>query len=266
MGSRGGCLNNSQSSLLEQRLPRQRGKKGTKRLHAICKNRILGRCFGRNAVDAGSNLWPSFGVLGISCGLSPLETILLSSVLFGGASQVVFAQLWGAGVPSMVVGGSVCVINLRHVLYSASLARYVMHLPLRWRVLLAYLLTDEAYAVTIQRLRTEPFSPNQHYFLLGSGLLLWTGWQITTIAGALIGETVPESWSLSFAIPLTFIAIVAPILRDRADLTAALTAGLLAMIGQPLPWKLWLILAAVGGILAGWLVHRRDKTKQGVAQ
>ena len=206
-----------------------------------------------------------FGVLGIASGLTPLETILLSSVLFGGASQVVFAQLWGAGVPSMVIGGSVCVINLRHVLYSASLARYVMHLPLGWRVLLAYLLTDEAYAVTVQRLRTEPLGPNQHYFLLGSGLLLWTGWQITTIAGALIGETVPDSWSLSFAIPLTFIAIVAPILKDRADLTAALTAGLLAMIGQPLPWKLWLILAAIGGILAGWLVHQHGKTKRGVA-
>ena len=85
-----------------------------------------------------------FGVLGLASGLSAWETILMSSIVFGGASQVVFAQLWGGGVPAPVVGASVSVINLRHVLYSASVAPYLRSLPLRWRVPLAYLLTDEA--------------------------------------------------------------------------------------------------------------------------
>ena len=111
-----------------------------------------------------------FGVLGMASGLSALQTILLSSILFGGASQVVFAQLWGAGVPAPVVGASVSVVNLRHALYSASIAPYLRSLPLRWRVPLAYLLTDEAYAVTIHRLKTQPASPFQHYHLLGTGL------------------------------------------------------------------------------------------------
>ena len=114
-----------------------------------------------------------FGVLGLASGLSAWETILMSSIVFGGASQVVFAQLWGGGVPAPVVGASVSVINLRHVLYSASVAPYLRSLPLRWRVPLAYLLTDEAYAVTINRLRDEPPSPNQHYHLLGTVMTLW---------------------------------------------------------------------------------------------
>ena len=200
-----------------------------------------------------------FGVLGIESGLTPLQTIMLSSILFGGASQIVFVQLWAAGVPALIVGGSVCVINVRHVLYSASVAAYLRPLPLRWRILLGYLLTDEAYAISIKRFRHEPPGPNQHFHLLGSGLLLWTSWQFATIFGVLVGGTIPESWSLSFAIPLTFIAVVAPILKTRADLAAVITAASISIIGQPLPWNSWLIIAAIGGILAGWLVSRLNR-------
>ncbi|MGB1873276.1 MAG: AzlC family ABC transporter permease [Candidatus Puniceispirillaceae bacterium] len=197
-----------------------------------------------------------FGVLGLASGLTPLQTILLSSIIFGGASQVVFAQLWGAGVPAPVVGASVSVVNLRHTLYSASIAPYLRRLPLIWRIPLAYLLTDEAYAVTINRLRTEPASAYQHYHLLGTGMTLWICWQISTITGVIFGATIPQSWSLGFAIPLTFIAIVAPAIRRRADLAACLTAGIISVVGQPLPWKSWIILAAIGGIAAGYLTHR----------
>ena len=204
-----------------------------------------------------------FGVLGLASGLSPLQTILLSSVLFGGASQVVFAQLWGGGVPAPVVGASVSVINLRHALYSASMAPYLRPLPLRWRIPLAYLLTDEAYAVSIKRFTNEPASPYQHYHLLGTGLTLWVCWQIATVTGVVFGATIPESWSLGFAIPLTFIAIVAPAIRRRADIIACLTAGALSIVGQTLPWKSWIILAAVGGILAGWAAHIHDSRRCG---
>ena len=196
-----------------------------------------------------------FGVLGLAAGLTPLQTILMSSIVFGGASQVVFAQLWGS-VPGPVVGTSVAVLNLRHMLYSASMAPYLRALPLRWRIPLAYLLTDEAYAVTINRLRNAPAGPYQHYHLLGTGLLLWVCWQITTITGVVFGATIPPEWSLEFVIPLTFIAIVVPILRRRADFVACAVAAFIAMAGQPLPWKSWIILAALGGILAGWLTLR----------
>jgi predicted branched-subunit amino acid permease len=150
----------------------------------------------------------------------------------------------------------VSVINLRHTLYSASIAPYLRNLPLVWRVPLAYLLTDEAYAVTIHRLRNGPASPHRHYHLLGTGMTLWVCWQITTITGVMFGTTIPQSLSLGFAIPLTFIAIVAPAIRRRADLAACLAAGIISVVGQPLPWKSWIILAAIGGVAVGYLTHR----------
>ena len=200
-----------------------------------------------------------FGILGLASGLTGLQTILLSSILFGGASQVVFAQLWAAGVPPLVVGGSVGVVNLRHVLYSASMAQYLRHLPLRWRILLGYLLTDEAYAVSIKRFQDGPHSPYQHYHLLGSGVTLWVAWQTSTITGVMAGTTIPDSWSLSFAIPLTFIAVVAPSIRRRADLVACVVAATLSLICQPLPWNSWIMIAACGGVAAGWLTHHHTQ-------
>ena len=71
-----------------------------------------------------------FGVLGLAAGLTPLETVLMSSLVFGGASQVVFVQLWSAGAPPLIVGGSVAVVNARHLLYSAAMAPYLLTRPL----------------------------------------------------------------------------------------------------------------------------------------
>jgi predicted branched-subunit amino acid permease len=196
-----------------------------------------------------------FGVLGTASGLTPLQTILMSSILFGGASQVVFAQLWATGAPPVFVGASVSVINLRHVLYSASLAPYLRQLPLRWRIALGYLLTDEAYAVSIKRFLEHPANPYKHFHLLGAGITLWIVWQISTMVGVFASATIPEELSLGFAIPLTFIAVVAPIIRTRPDLLACLASGGIALAGHALPWNSGLLIAAVGGVLTGWLAH-----------
>ena len=202
-----------------------------------------------------------FGMLGIANGLTPLQTILMSSILFGGASQIVFAQLWANGAPPVFVGASVSVINLRHILYSASVAPYLRQLPLRWRITLAYLLTDEAYAVSIKRFLDRPTNPFRHFHLLGAGITLWVFWQISTMVGVFAGATIPEELSLGFAIPLTFIAIVTPAIRTRPDLLACVTSGGLALAGQGLPWNSGLLIAAIGGVLAGWLLHRFKQLK-----
>jgi predicted branched-subunit amino acid permease len=194
-----------------------------------------------------------FGVIAMASGLSPLEAILMSSIIFGGASQIVFVQLWSAGIPPLIVGSSVAIVNLRHLLYSASLTKYVEKLPLRWRMILAYLLTDQSYSVMVKKYRTDNISKFNHYYFLGSGITLWAGWQIATMVGVLGASFISEQWSLTFAISLTFIAIVIPLLKTRADLITCFTAGFLSILLQPLPWKLWLILAGLGGIAAGWI-------------
>ena len=196
-----------------------------------------------------------FGVLAIASGLSPIEAILMSSIVFGGASQIVFVQLWSAGVPPFIVGTSVSIVNLRHVLYSASLSQYMKNLPLTWRLILAYFLTDQTYANGLNRYRTESLTNYDHYYFLGSGLVLWLGWQIATILGVLGATIIPDQWSLTFAISLTFIAIVAPMIKRLSDVAACVATGILSIILQPLPWKLWLIAAGFGGIIIGWLIN-----------
>ena len=197
-----------------------------------------------------------FGLLGIEAGLSLWQTFFLSIILFGGASQIVFVQMIAAGTPPAVIWGSVSAINLRHLLYSMSMARYLRELPFGWRVILADLLTDEAYAISIRRFQDKPHHDKMHYHLLGSGLTLWTCWILSTAAGILAGASIPAHLELGFAIPLTFIALVLPALKHKAEILAALAAGFTAILCQPMPYNLWLITAALVGIAAGMASRR----------
>jgi predicted branched-subunit amino acid permease len=179
----------------------------------------------------------------------------MSAIIFAGSSQFIAAQLFGLSAPSLVIVLTVAVVNLRHALYSASIAPFLQKLPERWKWLLAYLLTDEAYAVTITHYNREGDPRHKHWFFLASGLLLWGTWQVSTAAVSSWGA-VPANWSLDFTLALTFIAIVVPGLKDRAGLAAAVTAGLLAVLAAGLPFKLGLLAAALIGILVGYWLER----------
>ena len=203
-----------------------------------------------------------FGILGVESGLSPMQTICLSLILFGGASQIVFAQLVAAGTPFGIILASVTTINLRHTLYGLSMAAYLRALPVHWRIGLAYLLTDEAYAVSIRRFSQQAASPHMHFHLLGTGLTLHLFWQASTICGVFIGRALPDTLSLGFIIPLTFIAILAPIVKQRAELVAAACASVTVLMSYHLPWNLWLILAAFAGIVGGLMTEHLTKQKR----
>src|SRR6185295_18549735 len=125
------------------------------------------------------------------------------------------------------------------------------HLDRGWRWLLAYLLTDEAYATAITRYRQPDASPHKHWFFLGSGLAVWVAWQITTAIGVFVGTAVPDSWALDFALPLTFLAILVPALKDRPALAAALIAGGIAAAAFRWPYGTGLLTAIVAGMAAG---------------
>ena len=196
-----------------------------------------------------------YGILAISVGLPASVAQAMSVIIFAGSSQFVSAQLFGLGVPAIINVFTIWVINLRHALYSASIAPYLQKLPARWKLTLAYLLTDEAYAVTIIRYQEGGDERNRHWFLLGSGLTLWAFWQISTAAGIILGASVPASWSLEFTLVLTFIALVVPGIKDRASVGAALTAGLGAVLLFNLPLKTGLLAASFIGIVVGLLLE-----------
>lgn len=201
-----------------------------------------------------------YGVLAIDAGIPSVAAQSMSAIVFAGSSQFLATQLIHLQSPALVVILSIFVVNLRHALYSASLAPYLQPLRPTWKLLLGYLLTDEAYAVTIAHYQSEPVrSPDyRHWYFLGSGLALWSTWQISTYAGIYLGAVVPESWSLDFTLALTFIALVVINLRDRPAVAAAVSAGLTAVLCYSLPYKLGLIVAACVGILVGvWAERHR---------
>ena len=197
-----------------------------------------------------------YGITALAAGIPPLLAQAMSAIVFAGSAQFVIAQLVAAATPALVIVLTVFVVNLRHVLYSASIAPYLQHVGERWQKVLAYLLTDEAYAVTILHYQANPDAPGRRWYLLGSGFALWGTWQVSTAAGLLVGATIPPSWPLDFALPLTFIALALPAIQDRATVAAAVAAGITVMAAQGMPFRLNLLVSALAGVLAGLAVER----------
>lgn len=215
-----------------------------------------------------------YGIAALAAGVPAWLAQLASAIVFAGAAQLVIVQMLAAGAGFIPIALTSGLLNLRHVLYSASMAGYVRHLPRRWRLLLAYVLTDEAYAVAVLRYQqrhaaaadhaehTNATADLRHWYFLGAGFTLWAGWQLSTAAGLLFGTTIPPEWELDFAVPLTFIALLTLLLRERAGQAAALVAGLGALAFAALPYKLGLVAAIVLGLAAGaWTVRRLEQAR-----
>ena len=200
-----------------------------------------------------------YGVVALQSGIPPLAAMAMSTIVFAGSAQLLLAQLVAGGAPFLVATGAVGLINLRHALYSASVAPLLGVLPRRWKLLLAYLLTDEAYAAAIPHLQQEPDPQRRAWLLFGSGFALWAGWQLATAAGILLGAAIPADLGLDFALPLTFIAIVVPLIDRPSRRAAAVVAGILGVVLAGLPWKTGLLGAALAGMAAGLLWERRRK-------
>ena len=203
-----------------------------------------------------------YGALALNAGLSKTAAQLMSSIVFAGSSQFIAVQLAHDSVPGFVIVLTIAVVNLRHMLYSASIAPYVASLSTPWKTLLSYLLTDEAYAATVLHYEKEGVTLLGHWFFFGAGFSLWLTWQVSTAFGIFLGAAIPESWSLDFALPLTFIAMVVPVLKTRPAIAASLSAGIVALAAYSLPYKLGLILAALAGIVVGTFLEERQ-SKQG---
>lgn len=205
-----------------------------------------------------------FGFLAIETGFTPLTVMAMSVIIFGGASQIIFIQMAAIPAGPLAIASTVGVLNLRHALYSAILSTYFNKLPLRWRLLLSYLLTDEAFFVSLARFQTEPPSPYMHYHLMGASLILWISWQIATAAGIILGALIPPSLNLGFLIPLTFMAIVLPQIKSFPPLLAFIAAAATAILGKILPlaslgppWgttlpSMWIIIATIIGMATGY--------------
>ena len=197
------------------------------------------------------------GVAMVASGIPPLVAMLMSIVVFAGASMVASAQLLASNTPIVLVILTTLVINLRFMMYSASLRTHFAHAPLTQRLTVAYLTADNVYALVLNRFAEHPDDPGKFEYFLGAGLLVWALWQGAVLAGILIGAGVPPAWRLEFAAPLAFIALSIPFLRDRATVIAALAAAVAVVAFQDVPLRLNIILAAATGIAAGLVFAKR---------
>lgn len=198
-----------------------------------------------------------YGVSALSAGIPASIAQVMSFIVFAGSAQFVIAQLVAAGTPALIIVLTAFIVNVRHILYSASVAPFTRRLSSLWKWLLAYLLTDEAYAVAISHYQKTGEDAHAHWYFLGAGLALWTTWQLSTAVGIFLGGQIPASWSLDFTAPLTFIALVVPALKDRASTAAALAAAITALLAIALPLKLGVAVAALVGIAAGLAFESR---------
>ena len=197
------------------------------------------------------------GVAMVASGIPPLVAMLMSILVFAGASMVASAQLLASSAPALLIVLTTLIINLRFMMYSASLRLHFAEAPLRQRLAVAYLTADNVYGLMLSRFSEHPDDPGKFDYFLGAGLVVWAAWQAAVLAGVLIGAGVPAAWRLEFAAPLAFIAMTIPLLRDRAMVGAAVAAGAVIAVSSDIPLKLNIVLAAAVGIAAGLLLEKK---------
>ena len=150
------------------------------------------------------------------------------------------------------------VVNLRHMLYGATMVPFYKDLNSFWKMVLAFGLTDETFAVAVSRYNQNDGGQNKHYYNLGSMVFMYTNWNLCTIIGLTAGKAFPgiSQWGLDFAMPATFIGIVIPYLVTKPMWASVVTAGIVSIMAGGLPHKLGLMVAAVAGVSAGLVCER----------
>jgi len=194
-----------------------------------------------------------FGTLSASSGLSFAGALAMSAIVFAGSAQFIALGLLATGTAWPIIVLTTFVVNVRHMLYATALVPYVKQLSVPWRVPLAFWLTDETFAVVINRYYQPDALAHKHWYYLGSALFMYLNWQLCTFLGLTFGQMIPNAaaWGLDFAMPVTFIGMVIPYLKNRPMWIAVVVAGVVAVLAAPLPHKLGLLLAALSGMAAG---------------
>ena len=197
-----------------------------------------------------------FGVLAIELGFNGYITMGMSIIIFGGASQIIFLQLFSAGASSLIILSSVGAVNSRHLLYGAVLSEHLSDLKLSWKIIISYFLVDQAFAVSNSYLKNNN-DKNKHFHLFGAGVTCWTIWQITTFIGIILGSVIPDKLGLTFAIPLTFLALLINDFRKLINVIVILVSGIIATLGyQVIPFKAYVIVASLSGLIVAFILTK----------
>ena len=202
-----------------------------------------------------------FGVLAIDVGFTPVQTMGMSLIVFGGASQIVLLQLFSGGASSLVIISSVGAVNSRHLLYGAVVSEHLSDLKLIWKIVISYFLIDQAFAISNQYFKKTK-ERNKYFHLVGGGATCWIIWQSTTLLGIILGSAIPEKLGLSFAVPLTFLALLVNDFRKFINVIVIVVSGLVATFGYNfIPFKAYIIVAALTGLFTAMILTRKVNAK-----
>ncbi len=202
------------------------------------------------------------GIATKAAGLSLEASIAMTLMVFAGTAQISALPLISAGAPVLVIVLTAFIVNLRFMIYSATVAPYFKHLPLRWKFLIGYFVTDTGFAMFMRKVADRPTMAHRHWYFLGGGMMIGLVWSVSALIGIVAGARVPASWQLEFAATVGIIAILAAVIRNRAELSAAIIGGSVALAAMHLPMKLGLVMGAVAGIAGGVLTQRMlDRVK-----
>jgi len=208
-----------------------------------------------------------FGVIATEAGLNVLQTMAFSVAVIAGAAQLTAVQLMTENAPVIIILITALAVNLRMAMYSASLTPHLGEAPVWQRALVAYLMVDQAYAVSILRYEQQPdwTTPVKVAYYFGAVLLICPVWYLGTLAGAVVGSQIPESIPLGAAVPIAFIALIGPMLRTLAHVAAAFVSVVGALALAFLPYNLGLLAAALAAMATGaavevWMKRRSEPT------
>ena len=209
-----------------------------------------------------------FGALAQSNGLSVEATIGMSALVFAGSSQFIAATLIGSAAALPVVLLTVFIVNLRHMLYSASMMPYVRNLPQGLRVIMSFWLTDETFATVSTRLNPETTGKELSWYYIGSAVAMYSNWQICTMLGIFMEQKIPDmtGWGLDIAMVVAFIGIIVPALHQASHWVCAFVAAFSALLTHDWPNQSGLLFSSILAIVVGVLLARKDAVNTHAAQ
>lgn len=199
------------------------------------------------------------GAITVGAGISPVNSMLMSLLIAAGASQIAAIDLITRHAPLFITILTGLIINLRLVMYSASIAPYLKDVSPWKKLFFSFILTDQAYAVSLMEFTTPDSKVHRPSYYLGAALTVFVIWMIGVLAGVLLGTAIPSSWSLDFAVPLTFMLLLIASLKDKPAFFAAASSVFISVAAGGMPYNLNIILGAISGILAGFWAERSQK-------
>ncbi len=206
------------------------------------------------------------GVAMVKSGMSLVESLAMTLLVYAGSSQLAAIPLIAAGAPVLVILATAFCVNLRFVVFSAHMRAYVMHLPRRLRLFVGYLTADLSYVMFVRRYHQPPQNPPEQQaqlaYLLGSATANWTSWQAASLLGIALANAIPTHWGLSFAGILALLGVACSLASSQLRVVSAGVAGAAAVAAFALPFKLNIVVAIAAAVALALILEQTPLAKR----